>query len=109
MDARNVGLGAVLTQWYQGDSKEIRRPVAYASRSLKAAERNYFTTDKEGLAVVWAVKHFNSYILGMHFKIVTDHNTLKNFMDQCDLLRQQAHWQEFFAQYDFIIKYFPGE
>ena len=42
-------------------------PVAYKSRSLKEAESKYSVTDQEALAMVWAVKIFNLYIMGTHF------------------------------------------
>ena len=75
-DASDVGIGSVLCQETSRDP-EVRLPIMYASRTLKSAERNYSATNREGLAVVWAVKHFYSYINSMKFIIVTDHNSLK--------------------------------
>ena len=60
-DASQVGIGAALTQEAEPD---VRLPVAFASRTLQPAELRYSTTDREGLAVVWAVRYFKSYILG---------------------------------------------
>ena len=75
-DTSQVGLGAVLTQVYEIEGKQRSLPVVYASRSLKGAERKYSVTDQEALAVVWAVKTFNLYIMGTHFTIITNHNAL---------------------------------
>ena len=60
-DASGAGLGAVLAQKQKDGSV---RPVAYASRSLQQHEKNYGTTELEGLGVVWAAKHFRPYLYG---------------------------------------------
>ena len=52
------------------------RPVAYASRTLSTAERNYGHLDKEASAVVFAVKKFHQFLYGRHFKIYTSHKPL---------------------------------
>jgi len=58
MDALDLTIGAVLSQGPVGQG----RPIAYASRILNKAERNYNITEKELLAIVWAVKYFRSYL-----------------------------------------------
>ena len=72
-DASKTSLGAFL---YQKDDDNKRRIVSMASRSLRGVEVNYFTTELELLAIVWALGKFRSYILGGPIKIETDHQAL---------------------------------
>lgn len=67
-DASNYSLGAVLLQ----DNK----PVSYASRTLNIHETRYNTTEKELLAVIWAIKYYRPYLYGKTFELRTDHQAL---------------------------------
>jgi len=51
--------------------------IAYASRSLSDAERNYDTTKKELLAVMFGLRTFRQYLLGRKFIVRTDHSALQ--------------------------------
>ena len=68
--ASPYGVGAILANVMEDGSK---RQVAYASRTLSTAERNYGHINKEALAVVFAVKKFHQFLYGLHFKICTAH------------------------------------
>ncbi|GBL62105.1 Retrovirus-related Pol polyprotein from transposon 17.6, partial [Araneus ventricosus] len=68
-DAGNYALGAILLQ---GPDME-EHPIEYASRLLNSAERNYSTTDREGLVVVWALNKFRGYIEGSKITVASDH------------------------------------
>ena len=71
-DASDYGIGAVLSQEQDG----AERVIAYASRQLSKTERKGSTTEKEALAMVWSVKQFRQYLLGLRFILITDHQPL---------------------------------
>lgn len=78
VDASHGGLGAILSQEHDGKI----RPIAFASRGLRPAERNmenYSSMKLELLAVKWAVtEKFREYLLGNRFTILTDKNPLSH-------------------------------
>ena len=65
-DASCIALGVVLTQ---AGGRKLDQPIAFTSRRLSKAEKNYFTIECEGLAMVYALQKFKHYLLGGHFKI----------------------------------------
>ena len=71
-DSSEYGIGAVLSLIIDGKDK----PVCFVSRTLTKPERNYSKTEKEGLALVFAVKKFHFYLFGREFELVTDHKPL---------------------------------
>jgi hypothetical protein len=103
-DASNEGLGAILSQGEIG--KDL--PVAYASRNLNKAERNYSTSEKELLAVVWGVKHFRPYLYGRKFKIPSDHKPLMWIMNVKDPGSRLLRWRIKLEEYDYEIIYKKG-
>ena len=104
-DASDFAVGAVLSQvWDDGE-----HPVVYESRKMNAAEVNYATHERELLAIIHALRTWRHDLLGNHFIVVTDHNSLKYLPTQPTLSRRQARWSEFLPEFDFEIVYRPGK
>ena len=102
-DASKEGIGATLGQIQNG--KEVA--IAYAGRDFNAAERNYSTTEREALAVVFGIKKFEPYLYGRKFILHTDHHFLKWLMSISDPAGRSARWFLLLQQYDFEIKHRP--
>jgi hypothetical protein len=106
VDASAITLGAILAQPGAGD---LDHPIAFASRKLSGSEQNYNTTDREGLAMVYALQKFKHYLLGKHFKTFTDHSTLKYLVNKPVLGGRICRWLLLFQEFDFEIIVKPGK
>ena len=104
-DASDWAIGAELSQ-KQDDGTE--RAVAYASKLLSQAERNYSTTRKELLAVVHFIYHFKYFLLGRPFVVRTDHSALQWLRTSHNLTGQLYRWSAEISDYDFEIQHRPG-
>ena len=93
----------VLSQWHN----DKWHPVAYYSKSMSDAERNYEIHDKEMLAIVQALQKWRAELeklqLQEYFNIYTDHQSLEYFMTTKKLNACQAQWAEFLSQFYFLI------
>lgn len=102
-DASNVGLGAVLMQEHEGNL----RPIGFASRVLTSAEKNYSVTDREMLAIVWALKYFRDIILGYKVMVHTDHMPLTS-LNGNDPYGRRARYQDILGDFDVTFVYIQG-
>lgn len=104
-DASATGVGSVL---YQLSDDGLEHPIAYMSKKLNSAQRNYSVTELECLAAVLSLKKFRAYVEGMPFKVVTDHASLKWLMTQKDLSGRLARWSLKLQGFDFTIEHRKG-
>ncbi|XP_075103258.1 uncharacterized protein LOC142177970 [Nicotiana tabacum] len=81
--------------------------IAYASRQLKAHEKNYPTHDLELAVVVFVLKIWHHYLYGVHVDIFTDHKSLQYIFKQRELNLRQRRWLELLKNYDVDILYHP--
>ena len=119
MDASTVAIVRILLQletYRATPEKRLQRQdqshsVAFWSKKLNDAKRNYNTPQSKLLAIVDAIKHWRYYLKGaMHpITILTDHSNLQRFMTKRDLRGQEAQWAQELAHYDFQIVYRPGK
>jgi len=105
-DASNLALGAILSQ-HDDNGKEY--VCSYASRLLKNEECNYGITEKECLAVLWAIKHFRIYLYGRKFKVITDHSALAWLMKINEPTGKLARWSLYLQTYEFEIIHRAGK
>ena len=103
-DASGAGLGAVLS--VLREEKEL--PVAYFFQQLQGAQRRYSATELECLDVVVAIRHFEVYLAGQTFELVTGHQALQGLRSSTNHNRQLTRWALFLQDFDFKVTYRPG-
>ncbi|SYW77519.1 uncharacterized protein UHO2_07448 [Ustilago hordei] len=106
-DASDFAIAGVLKQEHEGRW----HPVAFYSRKMSSAEKNYEIHDKELLAVVACLTQWRHMLAGLpnQLVILTDHEALKYFKSQRRITGRQARWAILLADFDFILQYRPGD
>jgi hypothetical protein len=99
-DASYQGLSGVLMQ--------DGHPIAFESRKLNSAEKNYTATELEMLAVVHCVKIWRCYIEGKDVHVFTDHKPNITFTSNPLMTRRQARWADELMSYNIHWHYKPG-
>ncbi|XP_005877553.1 PREDICTED: uncharacterized protein K02A2.6-like, partial [Myotis brandtii] len=106
-DASEYGIGAVLLHKFP-DGKH--KAVSHVSRSLEPAEKNYSQIEKEGLALVFALKKFHKMLQGRRFTLLTDHKPLLSIFGTkkgipIHTANRLQRWATMLLGYDFELKF----
>lgn len=105
-DASILGVGATLKQ-IQLDGKE--KPVAYFSKKLNEAQKKKKPTYLECLAIKEAIRYWQYWLIGKHFKVITDHKPLEDLNIKSRPDEELGDLAYYLSQYDFEVKYSPGK
>ncbi|KAJ9547773.1 hypothetical protein OSB04_020316 [Centaurea solstitialis] len=103
-DASDYAIGAVFGQKKDGKVHAIH----YASKTLDPAQLNYSTTEKELLAVVYAIEKFRTYLVGSKVIVYSDHAALRYLMSKKDAKPRLIRWILLLQEFDLEIKDKPG-
>ncbi|KAJ9535626.1 hypothetical protein OSB04_un001232 [Centaurea solstitialis] len=103
-DTSDHAVGAVLGQRKNGRLHAIH----YASKTLDPAQLNYSTTEKELLAVVYAIEKFRTYLVGSKVVVYSDHAALRHLMSKKDGKPRLIRWILLLQEFDLEIKDKPG-
>ncbi len=104
-DACMYGMSAILGQ-IQNNKHVV---ISYNSKMFNGAQLNYSVTEKECLALVYAVKKYRHYIYGTHFTLYSDHNPLQHIMKIKNPNGRLTRWSLILMEYDFTVVYKPGK
>ena len=101
----DYGVGAVLLQ--KGEDDQLH-PLAFESKKLSAAERNYPAQERELLAILHALRTWRCFIDGRHYTVFSDHHPLKYFRSKTKPTPRLTRWIAEIELYDPDIQYKPG-
>ena len=104
-DASNIGLGAVLGQL---DVNGHERPIVYLSRKLLNREQNYTTSEKECLAIAWAIGKLHYYLYDHAFTVYSDHKSLVWLENNYSTNSRLTRWFLSLQPYKFTMLYKKG-
>ena len=104
-EACDLQVGCTLLQ-DQGGAGYV--PIGHCSRALTKQERDYTTTEKECLAIVWAILLLRPYLEGQRFTVRSDRDSLRWVLNLADAKGRLAGWRLRLSEYDFVVEHRAG-
>ena len=85
--------------------------ISYPSKALSSVERRYSQIEPEALAITWGCHHFRMYLLGSHFKVITDHKPLLHIFNSptSQASARIDNWRLKLQSFDFEVLYSRGD
>ena len=105
-DASDTAIGYILGQINPDNGLE--HVVSYGGRSLTACERKWHINEKEGLALVEAIKTFKSYLSTNKFIVYTDNLTVRWLNNNKDPTGKLGRWSLYLQSFNFEIVHRAG-
>ena len=109
-DAFFYGVGAVLSYLMPDRSEKL---IMYISSTLSKTEKNYSQIEKEGVAIIFAVKKFHQFIYGRHFTFQTDDKPLLGLLAENKPIPAMTsariqRWTIILSGYNYTLSYRSG-
>ena len=107
VDASDIGIGAVLLQ---EDANGMDHPVCYYSRKFNSHQHNYLAVEKEKLALVLSLQHFEVYLSPSvsPVQVYTDHNPLTYIQRMKNHNKRLLRWSLILQEYELEIRHVKG-
>jgi len=103
-DASDESLGACLLQEYDG----VKHPMMFASKKLLPREQNYSVSEREALAIIWAVNKFHRFLYIVHFVLESDHRPLEYLQSTHSRNPRLMRWSLALQPYHYTVRYISG-
>jgi hypothetical protein len=108
-DASDHGVSAVLFQDNASKRPDATNIISYASRTLRPYEKNFNTSKKETLAIIYAISHFHDFLFGREFILYCDNKALQYLFNNELSHRVLNEWLQILNTYDFKVVHIPGK
>lgn len=110
-DASPYGIGCLISHILPN---KVEKPIAYASRTLSAAEKGYSQIEREGLSIIFGLCKFNQYLYNRDFTLVTDNKPLMAIFNPKKGIPQFSanrlrRWAVILSNYRYKIEYVKSE